>query len=98
MGTRDGDGAASRSERRGEKVDLVGRASLGDGDENRVVEARVVPAERVAGIDAARARCADRVGGVPSGADGKLLERCPLREHELESSRRQTLLRVGGEG
>ena len=53
--------SASR-ERLDEAVDVRDGAALGDGDEQRVVEARVVAAERVAGVDAALARRADRLG------------------------------------
>ena len=72
--------ARSWRERLDEPVDLGGRALLGDGDEQRVVEARVVAAERVTGMDAVRARGPDRVAGVPSGAYCKLLECCPSPE------------------
>ncbi len=47
----------------------------------------VVASERVAGIDAPRARGADRVGRAPSGADRKLLERCLIRETASSSPR-----------
>ena len=66
VGLRDAEAAAARlrllvdqlhDERLHEPVDLLDRALLGDGDEQRVVEARIVAPERIAGVDAlARAR------------------------------------------
>ena len=72
-----------------EPVDLLDRALLGDGDEQRVVEPGVVAAERVAGVDALRARGRERLARGPSGAHGELLERCLLGKRELEPGRRR---------
>src|SRR5581483_6171651 len=90
-------GAWSRREDLCQPVDLVGRAALGDSDQHRVVEPRVVAAEGIAGMDAVGSRVTDRLAGGPSDADGKLLECCPRRKHELEPFRRQALLRVPAE-
>ena len=82
----------------GEPVDLGRRPLLGDGDEQHVVHALVVAAERVARMDAPLARRRDHLAGVPSDADGKLLERCPICKHRLEPrALPQLLLRVGRE-
>ena len=76
--------AASASD---EPVDLVDRPLLGHGDEQRVVEPRVVAAERIAGVDALARAPRERLARVPSGAHRKLLERCLLRKRELEPRR-----------
>src|SRR5512132_526692 len=88
---------ASRREHLEETVDLCGRPLLGHRDEQRVVQARVVTAERVAGMDARRARIADRVLPGSSDAYGKLLERCLFWKHELQTGVTQTFLRVARE-
>ncbi len=67
-------------------------------DEQDVVHALVVAAERVAGVDTLLARVRDDLARVPSDADGKLLERCPIGKHRLESRPlREALLRVRGQ-
>src|SRR4051794_34033282 len=77
-----------------EPVDLLRGALLRDGDEQRVVEALVVASERVPGVYAALSRGPDDLGSGPSDAHGKLLERWPIREHELEAGLREPPLRV----
>ena len=49
-------------------------------------------------MDAVCSRLADRLFGAPSGAHGKLLERCPFWKHQLEACFCQLLLRVRGDG
>ncbi len=83
----------------GEPVDLLGRPLLGDRDEQDVVHPLVVAPERVARMDAPLARRRDDLARVPSDADRKLLERCLVCEHQLESrALGEPLLRVRGEG
>src|SRR4051812_7249307 len=79
----------------GEAVDLLRRPLLGHRDEEDVVHALVVAAERVARVHAALARVADHVPRVPSDADGKLLECCPFWKRRLEArALLEPLLRV----
>ena len=63
-----------------------------------MLEPRVVAAERISGVEAARARLAHDVGGVPSDVDGKLLERCLIRKQSRYTVLLEPLLRVRGEG
>ena len=76
--------ASSRHQRLDEPVDVSGCSPLRDGDEQRVVEPCVVATERVARMHATPAGLRDRLLGAPSGANGKLLECCPIGKHELE--------------
>ena len=55
---------------------------LGDGDEQAVVEARVLASQRVARMHALLARRRDDVTSIPSDANGKLLERCLFRKQQ----------------
>ena len=81
-----------------EPVDLRRRALLGDGDEQHVVHALVVAADRVPGMDAALARRLHDVARIPSDANGTLLECCLIWKHQLEpGTLQQLLLRVGRE-
>src|SRR5205814_10272057 len=77
-----------------ETVDVLGRALLGDRDEQRVVHALVVAAERVSGMDAAIARGADDVACAPSDAYAKRLECCLVGKQQLEAGLAQALSRV----
>src|SRR5262245_44398457 len=68
-----------------ESIDVRLGARLGDADEKRVVHARIVPAERIAGMDASRSSLCDDVTRGTSEANGKLLECCRVRKQELTS-------------
>src|SRR2546422_575421 len=72
--------ASSATQHVCEAVDVLGRPAFGDGDEQGVVEALVVSAKGVPGMNPLRARVADCLLRVPSDADRKLLERCPFRK------------------
>src|SRR5437588_106236 len=63
-----------------------------------VQEPSVVAPERVAGVNACLAPGGDRLLGGPSGAHGKLLERCLVWKHRFEPGVRQSRLPVRGEG
>ena len=73
------------------------RALLGDGDEQDVVQPRVVAPDRVAGVHAPLAGGLDDLAAAPPDAHAELLEGRLARERELGAGRGQPLLRVLGE-
>src|SRR4029453_10576805 len=78
-------------------VDVLRRAPLRDGNEQRVVETFVAAPQRVPGMDAPLACGADRVLRVPSDAHDKLLECCLFGKRELDTRVHESCLRVVAE-